>query len=977
MKTDWKYNRGSEWRRWDLHVHTKGTNKNDLFTSADFDTFCITLFKKALEKNIAAIGITDYFSIENYLKTVKFLNNIDDNKAFTPEERSAIKEILILPNVELRMLPVTDSGRLVNIHCIFNPDFIPFIENNFFSSIEYSAGSRNKYKMNKQGLIDLGKSLQSDNDNNSAYLKGVNSFVVSHSQLQSLLDENKNFRDNVIVAVSNSNKDGASALQKHYDFFEDESESSLEAVRKAIYYISDCIFSGNPEDRKYFLGEKKDDIKTVTKKCGSLKPCIHGSDAHNEEELFNPTENRFCWIKANPTFEGLKQILYEPSDRVRIQPFKPDTKNDRFIISELLFNDKTGKLFGNQTIPLNENLNSIIGGKSAGKSLLLYSTAYSIDPEQVEKTNKRLDFEGYSFNTDYEFEVKWKNGIIDSLNRNSPKNQKIIYIPQLYINYLVERDNKEDLNQLVESILLQDYNFKTFFEGEKLKIKNINTDLDNLLTNYLQTRQKAIDLQSKSKEIGKSDDIAKAINKINTDIIEGQKLTNLSPEEFKRYSELIEKKTKFEKDSSELYLKKTVLDEILTELRNNKSLMLGSGKEDDDFFIKGNIDRIIDQLTDNDPIIINIRGNLEKDYSLMIANFEEEIQNINFPEKIISITTELEKTNTSLKPYLVKLEGQKELKKLTTNLEIETKKFNDAKSLEKQFTTVLEDYKNLRNRTSSLLRERISKYENIVNQINSTRKEIGSGVTLNSYLIFKQNDFPLFHQTNKASISKGHFFNILFKDGLLSYNEVPDFYAKPLFIKDGKSLKISNEETFDLPLNQGYTLEEVLRGLIKDSFVIDYSVTYKGDDLLRMSPGKKGTVLLILFLQISSSEYPILIDQPEDNLDNRTIYDLLCAMIKEKKKERQIIIVSHNANLVVATDSENVIVANQSGQDSIGDNNNYQFEYVSGSIEHTQAFNDSINEFLYKQGIREHICDILEGGNEAFKNRERKYSLKN
>lgn len=58
-------------------------------------------------------------------------------------------------------------------------------------------------------------------------------------------------------------------------------------------------------------------------------------------------------------------------------------------------------------------------------------------------------------------------------------------------------------------------------------------------------------------------------------------------------------------------------------------------------------------------------------------------------------------------------------------------------------------------------------------------------------------------------------------------------------------------------------------------------------------------------------------------------------MIKEKKKDRQIIIVSHNANLVVATDSENIIVANQAGQNGDGDCNNYQFEYVNGAIEHT------------------------------------------
>lgn len=99
-------------------------------------------------------------------------------------------------------------------------------------------------------------------------------------------------------------------------------------------------------------------------------------------------------------------------------------------------------------------------------------------------------------------------------------------------------------------------------------------------------------------------------------------------------------------------------------------------------------------------------------------------------------------------------------------------------------------------------------------------------------------------------------------------------------------------------------------------------------------------------------------------------------MIKQKKKERQIIIVSHNANLVVATDSENIIVANQAGQDGLGDTCKYQFEYVNGAIEHTFKQDTSIKEVLYQQGIREHVCDILEGGNEAFKKREKKYSIK-
>ena len=152
------YQKGSEWRRWDLHVHTKGTRKNDQFKSKTFEDFCVTLFKKALENKIAVIGITDYFNIENYRKIKEFTSNIESCKIITDEEKKKIRDIFILPNVELRMMPVTDKGRLVNIHCLFNPDYENKLENDFFGSIKYSAGYGAKYKMNKQGLIDLGRS---------------------------------------------------------------------------------------------------------------------------------------------------------------------------------------------------------------------------------------------------------------------------------------------------------------------------------------------------------------------------------------------------------------------------------------------------------------------------------------------------------------------------------------------------------------------------------------------------------------------------------------------------------------------------------------------------------------------------------------------------------------------------------------------------------------------------------------------------
>jgi len=92
MNDNSKYPRGSEWRKWDLHVHTKGTKKNDQFKSKTFEEFCVTLFLKALETEIAVIGITDYFSIDNYKKVKEFISTIDSCDDFSFQENEKIMD---------------------------------------------------------------------------------------------------------------------------------------------------------------------------------------------------------------------------------------------------------------------------------------------------------------------------------------------------------------------------------------------------------------------------------------------------------------------------------------------------------------------------------------------------------------------------------------------------------------------------------------------------------------------------------------------------------------------------------------------------------------------------------------------------------------------------------------------------------------------------------------------------------------------
>ena len=107
------------------------------------------------------------------------------------------------------------------------------------------------------------------------------------------------------------------------------------------------------------------------------------------------------------------------------------------------------------------------------------------------------------------------------------------------------------------------------------------------------------------------------------------------------------------------------------------------------------------------------------------------------------------------------------------------------------------------------------------------------------------------------------------------------------------------------------------------------------------------------------------------------IYDELVEFIKEKKKERQIIIVTHNANIVLGADAEEVIIANRDGEKT--KNKDRKFEYRSGSLENCEPIKDNAGEIekgiLNSQGIQNHICDILEGGRQAFSERRNKYRI--
>ena len=133
---------------------------------------------------------------------------------------------------------------------------------------------------------------------------------------------------------------------------------------------------------------------------------------------------------------------------------------------------------------------------------------------------------------------------------------------------------------------------------------------------------------------------------------------------------------------------------------------------------------------------------------------------------------------------------------------------------------------------------------------------------------------------------------------------------------------------------------------------------YKGKTVEKLSAGQRGTFYVCLKLATDAFGSPFVFDQPEDDLDNDFIMRQLVPLFRKIKLYRQVIIVTHNANLVVNCDAEQVIVA--SNEDEV-------ISYRSGALEH--------GDHGQKNSMRKAICDVLEGGRQAFEAREQKYGM--
>lgn len=934
------YLRGSEWRRWDFHLHTPFTKKNDLYSGngdekwAQFYADVISYIGDGSDpqRKIAAVGITDYFSIENY-KKIKADGILDKYIDF------------IFPNIELRCLPLKD-GVMMNVHLLINPSFVDKVDTVVLSNLKYKF-STGEYCARKEDLIRYGKDLDSTLDDYHAYIKGVDNFHINFDDITSLFSNHPECRENILVLLPNRSTDGASAVanpnspsQDLVDLFE---------YRKDLYRVTNLVLSATPSDIAYFSGLKEN-------KPERLIPCVWGCDAHKNTAIFEPLDNeqkstkRYCWIKADPSWEGLKQTLFEPTERVKIQEFCPADRIDTYrIIDKIVIeDDNIPHRFSNEAIKINENLTCIIGLKSTGKSVLLQNIAYAIDSVEVDS---RLDAVYQNKKRAWLFPVKvyWKDGTISY--KGSVDDKKIVYIPQSYLNKLMD-DNSEktEIDSIIENIISQNKEFCQLQKIFDTKLIEVKKQIDAQILELVY-KKKEFDTQNATiKDLGKKESIENNIKALKDKKEALVKALHISKDDIGKYDAAVNNKRCLEQEIACLITDRRSID-------LDKPIVVKTSFDDIlDSQIKGSIDAIISEIANQSNMLwaekkALLLHQIDQRLVLLRNNLSENIAVINSLQPMIDDNAEVKKIEANLRLEESNLERICQENEKLSNIEDE---MNRIISTILSLTTAREyDYDEFTEHFKSIVFKNTNENFKII-AIKRRRRTL-----------FNETISKVFTQSALKSIHNGALRNVT-DDNFILESEF-DEACKESFIK-----AILSNDTQKVLLSK-YDKEHALQELLSDFDNIIYTVEMDGDLIESMSPGKKALVLLKLLISHDESKCPILLDQPEDDLDNLSIVSELVSFIKARKLDRQIILVTHNANLVLGCDAEEVIVANQQIEGNpLTKNKEFKFEYRSGSIENITISNTET--FLGSKGIQSHICNILEGGKEAFIARRNKYT---
>ena len=927
--------RGSEWRKWDLHVHTPGTKSSDNYTrvggSDDWERFCRIVHAS----DVFAFGITDYFTLDSFFEFKKRYSSYypNDSKVF-------------FPNLELRLPEVlNDDGQSVNVHIIFRPELSQADANRFLSNLvtESTTG------VSKRPISCSDLKTQSEFD----------SATVSRPSIKTALEKTfgsgQSMAEYALIIASAKGdgiRPGGKGSKKRKNQLVDEIDKQCNA------------FFAGPSSVEHFLNE--DRLESSDKV--PAKPVFDGCDAHSFTELetrlgrhnvIKVPHVHTTWVKADLTYEGLLQTLVEPKHRVAIQASEPDTKQPYQYISSINFSNTND--FPDRIV-FNRNLNSIIGSRSSGKSALLAMIAYAVDPsytiqQQVDASRYSRDEAGpaagktWSDVSNIKLEVKW--GADDATSGT------VIYIPQNSL-YLLSRQ-PEKVNEKIEPALFRQYpDFQAAFEKSKRDVQAANARARAAVLEWFSAAKQADSLREEIRALGDKKAIKTTRSELEAKMTEVKIRSEFTEREFATYEQV----------SSDIESRSTRLTEIEAELRT-----LSQYASVENEFVESMPDAV--QVSINvlpspaqlpDGIGQNFQEIIDEERSSLTERLEEAIRTR--LESVLSerrrLTGELSTLNTDNAALIAKHSANSELESVTKDCEKQTTLLTQIAKKEERLTKAMDSERGEAAKILNGLAIASVVLTDLKSKFDTTPKTL-EGLTFGIEIAFDENNL----NARSAPFNRNKVSGYIDRKG----GEIDVDKAQ---LNPEKFLEALRSKTQEL--NKGYSLESVALEILLLTKEVRFTAELDSDIIggfgtSTMTPGKQALFALTLILNESQEPWPLLIDQPEDDLDSRSIYDSIVPYLVERKQERQIIMVSHNPNLVVGADSEEVIVANRHGRD-MPNNGSRTFEYLTGSLEHTQPLNEKSATVLGRCGIREHACIILEGGREAFQKRREKYNIK-
>jgi len=968
---------GSLWNKWDLHIHTN---------ASDGKGSCQEVLDEAVSKNIKCIAVTDHHTVAN----------VDVMKTL-----AAPMGISVISGVEFR----TEYGK-ASVHMI---GLFPDEFNGIVLSAEFlTENILNQLGITRSKMIQKGReALKKEGLSEDAYFKdGMFRVQVDFRQAADLIHQ----YGGIVTVHAGSKENSIDKEMKH----EGNSaknvsiEDSLGPVKEELFnggYIDICDLT-KPKEAIFYL-------KTFG------KPSITTSDAHE----INEVGTKACWIKADLSFNGLRQILAEPE---RISFDEPEILNrirrnpDKFIqtldVRRVQNATMTEKWFDNIQIPLNPGLVAVIGNKGSGKSALTDIIALCADSVNqnwafLTPTKFRM---AKPFNRSKQTEayIHWydnTSSVIKTLDSSSDETQpeRVKYIPQNFLETLCTTENDREFENELKKIIFQylepaqRYGYNdldgviTYLTKENLascseiqsKIKTLNAEIiekegmlmpsfREKLANELRYKQEQLSnaQSSKPQEVVKpstednpeakqiKEEIAKIQTQCDNLMITLQTLSKERELIIKSLQDIKTSKERIERLNSQIEVVKADLRLLYVQNQLDIDAVIG---------ITYNPELIIAKISELSNRLAEIDEQLD----------ENNEQGIKYQQTIISQQLESAKTKLSAPEleYQKYLKEKQEWEKMLEDIIGTPEKDGSIKNLQSRIDYI--DH-NLSGELSSIIEQRkqcVVELMNKKHQVLDTYNQLFAPIVkfIEEYRA-ELKDYPIeFDSTFVIRNFGDRFFDYVSQQVSGSYygkeqglsrvmsnienieiSSIQSFVDFACLINDDllydKRDGQNDPRSVEVQLKKGHTKQELYDFIYGMEYVCPFfQLTMNEKPLSSLSPGERGALLLLLYLFIDMDDKPLIIDQPEENLDNESVFRYLVHFIKVAKKKRQIIMVTHNPNLAVVCDADQII------QMKIDKLNGNTVTYSSGAIE-----NPTMNKI---------IVDILEGTYPAFHNRDCKY----